>query len=85
MNGGAGALFGDGLRCVSTNIIRLGVAINASGSSGYPQPGNPPVSVRGTITAPGTRYYQVWYRNTAPYCSAAGFNFTNGLQVVWDA
>jgi hypothetical protein len=30
-----------------------------------------------------TRYYQVWYRNSAPFCTTATFNLTNGYSIVW--
>jgi hypothetical protein len=83
VNGGAGAVFGDGLRCAGGSIIRLGTTINVSGASQYPETGDPSVSVRGAVTAPGLRTYQVWYRNSAAFCSAATFNLTNGWQVNW--
>ena len=34
-------------------------------------------------TATGERYYQVWYRNPAPFCTGATFNQTNGWRVRW--
>jgi hypothetical protein len=80
---GLGAAFGDGLRCAGGTIVRLGTKLNAAGSSAYPGSGEASVSVRGLIVAPGTRTYQVWYRNAAAYCTASTFNLTNGLQVVW--
>jgi hypothetical protein len=42
------------------------------------------ISVRGAVPTTGAaRYYQVWYRNAAVFCSASTFNLTNGLTVVW--
>jgi len=41
------------------------------------------VSVKGLITAPGTRTYQVWYRNAAAFCTASTFNLSNGVSIVW--
>ncbi len=83
-NGGAGALFGDGLRCAAGSVIRLGTAVNAAGASQYPTSGaSLPVSVKGAVTAGGTRTYQVWYRNAGAYCTSSTFNLSNGLQVVW--
>jgi hypothetical protein len=35
------------------------------------------------IAAPGSRYYQVWYRNAAAFCTTGTFNLTNGLQLDW--
>ncbi len=81
--GGAGIVFGDGLRCVGGAIIRLGTKGNANGASRYPEAGDLPVSVRGLVTVPGNRTYHVWYRNAATFCSAATFNLTNGLEMTW--
>jgi hypothetical protein len=83
VNGGAGVVFGDGLRCAGGSIVRLKVVANAGGSSHYPQAGDPPVSVRGGVNVPGTRTYQVWYRNAASFCTPSTFNPTNGLEIQW--
>ncbi len=80
---GAGTVFGDGLRCASGTVVRLGTKANVSGSSQYPAAGDPSVSARGLVTTPGSRTYQVWYRNAAAYCSPSTFNLTNGWQTVW--
>ena len=82
-NGGSGATFGDGLRCASGAIVRLGSMTNLAGASQYPTAGNPSVSVRGQVTAPGIRDYQVWYRNAAAFCTPSTFNLTNGFEVTW--
>jgi hypothetical protein len=82
-NGGAGSVFGDGLRCVAGSIVRLGIKTNAGGASQYPSIGDPSVSLRGGIAAPGTRRYQVWYRNAAAFCTPSTFNLTNGVEVTW--
>jgi hypothetical protein len=82
--GGAGAPFGDGLRCAAGSVIRLGTKINALGASQYPVAGDLAISVRGAITVPGTRTYQCWYRNAAAFCTASTFNLSNGLQIVWE-
>lgn len=80
---GAGARFGDGLRCAGGSVIRLGTQFNSNGTSLYPAVGDPSISVRGGITVPGTFVYQVWYRNAVVYCTTATFNLTNGVEVVW--
>jgi hypothetical protein len=80
---GAGVTFGDGLRCVGGNILRLGAAGNTNGASQYPSSGDPSVSQRGLVTAPGLRTYQSWYRNAASFCTVAQFNLTNGVAVTW--
>ncbi len=83
-NGGLGSVFGDGLRCASGSVIRLGTKINSAGASHYPGASDPSISVRGLLPAAGgTRQYQAWYRNAATFCTASTFNLTNGLRVVW--
>ncbi len=80
---GAGAVFGDGLRCAAGSITRLGTKTNAGGASAFPTGGDQAVSVRGVVLGAGTREYQVWYRNAAAFCTVSTFNLTNGLQVSW--
>lgn len=78
---GAGVVFGDGLRCINQNVIRLGVVANVAGASQYPNPGQAPISNSLTLTY--VNHYQTWYRNGAPFCTSAGFNLTNALEVWW--
>ncbi len=84
-SGGAGTVFGDGKRCAGGTTVRLKTVLNVGGASQVPQPGDPSVSVQGLITAPGTRTYQVWFRNAADFCTPATFNSTNGLEITWGA
>jgi hypothetical protein len=81
--GGLGSAFGDGLRCAGGTVIRLGTKANTAGASQYPAAGDSPVSVRGLVGAPGTRTYQVWYRNAAAFCTSSTFNLSNGWEVTW--
>jgi hypothetical protein len=81
--GGAGAVFGDGLRCAGGSIVRLGTVINAGGVSQYPSGAQQSVSVRGQVTTSGVRDYQTWYRNAAAFCTPSTFNLTNGLAITW--
>ncbi len=76
--GGAGSVFGDGLRCVAGTVIRLGAARAAAGVAVREQPGEV-----GAATVGATLYYQAWYRNSAPFCTPAGFNTSDALEVVW--
>ncbi|MBL8861853.1 MAG: hypothetical protein JNK02_07550 [Planctomycetes bacterium] len=76
-------VFGDGLRCVGGTVIRLGTKTNSGGASAYPGGGDPSVSVRGLVTTPGIRHYQVWYRNAAAFCTPSTFNLSNGLSITW--
>jgi hypothetical protein len=83
-NGGAGAVFGDGLRCAGGTVVRLGSKTVTGGTASYPGIGNASVSVKGQIPAGGgTRQYQAWFRNQAPFCTAAVFNLSNGLTIPW--
>jgi hypothetical protein len=83
-NGGLGTVFGDGLRCVSGTIVRLGTKANTAGGSSYPSGTDASVSVRGLVPpGGGVRNYQVWYRNAAAFCTSSTFNLTNAVSVTW--
>jgi hypothetical protein len=84
VNNGAGAVFGDGLRCAGGTVIRLGTKTNVGGASSYPS-GSTPISIKGNNAAGNTRTYQCWYRNAAVFCTTSTFNLTNGLSVTWGA
>lgn len=82
--GGAGTAFGDGLRCVTGSVTRLGAKTNASGASQYPAAGDVPISLAGGIgPVGGTRLYQAWYRNAAAFCTPSTFNLSNGVRASW--
>ena len=83
LGGGQYLRGGVGLRCAGGTFIRLGSKTYVGGASQYPEAGNPSVSVRGAVTSPGTREYQVWYRNAAAFCTPSTFNLTNGLEITW--
>jgi hypothetical protein len=80
---GAGAAFGDGLRCASGSVIRLGTKVNSGGSSSFPVSGDPAIHVKGADSAGNVRDYQCWYRNAAAFCTPSTFNLTNGLEITW--
>jgi hypothetical protein len=82
-NGGLGAAFGDGLRCIGGAQIRLGTKTNVGGSSQYPVGAEPHVSVRGVVPPGATRFYTLYFRDPAAFCTSATFNFTNGVSIVW--
>lgn len=82
VNGGAGVVNGDGLLCVGGSLVRLAVRSRTNGSSSYPAQGEPPVSTAGAVVAPGTRTYQIVYRDPASSCGST-FNATNGLRITW--
>jgi hypothetical protein len=77
------AVYGDGLRCVTGSVVRLGTKTNVSGSSQYPSSGDVPIALRGNVTSTGLSYYQVVYRDGGNFCSASQFNATNGLAILW--
>ena len=81
--GGAGSVYGDGLRCVAGTVVRLGVKTSVGGGSSYPAAGDPSVSARGFAFPGAVRWYQCWYRNSAAYCMPEGFNLTNALRAGW--
>jgi hypothetical protein len=82
-SGSIPSVYGDGMRCVGGSVVRLGTKINAAGTSQYPVGGDLPVSVRGNVTQPGPRYYQVVYRDNGNYCMPDPFNITSGLAILW--
>lgn len=82
-NGGMGTVFGDGLRCASGAVLRLGTLMTFGGAATLQTPGGVPLHVVGQVTAPGSRTYQTWYRNSAPFCTPSGFNLTNGATIAW--
>ena len=87
----SGAVFGQGVRCVTGTLKRLYVKTAVGGSITAPVVGDPRVSVRsaalGDVIAAGTsRYYGVYYRDPVVLggCPAAStFNITNQLAVYW--
>ncbi len=80
---GAGSVFGDGLRCAGGSVVRLLPKTNVNGASRYPGAGDPSVSVKGNVSTVGIRTYQVWYRNSAAFCTSNTFNLTNGVSLTW--
>ncbi len=80
----AGVVFGEGLRCAGGFVTRLGVKLAVGSDAFYPAPGDPSLSVRGAVPLEGAlRTYQVWYRDSSPYCGTSNYNFTNGVRVLW--
>ena len=76
--------FGDGLRCVAGTVVRIAPKWNVVGASQYPDAGDAALSAKGLIGPDGgVRYYQIWYRNAAVFCTSSTFNLTNALQIIW--
>jgi plastocyanin len=82
-NGGAGLVFGDGLRCAGGASVRLGTETISFGYANYPSSGEVPISIRGLLAPGSVRTYQGFYRDLGAACTGAGFNTTNGYAVTW--
>jgi hypothetical protein len=85
VNAGVGIAFGDGLRCVAGQQIRLAIRVASAGSASFGAnvPGDPRVSIAGQVSAPESRRYQAWYRDAQSFCTASTFNLSNGLMLRW--
>jgi hypothetical protein len=80
-------VFGDGLRCIGDTVVRLGTRpiVNSTCSFGHLIGSDPDISVQGGVGSPGTRTYQVFFRNANPaFCPPATFNTTNGVEITWN-
>ncbi len=78
--GGAGAPFGDGLRCAGGSVVRLEV-VSAS-PQGTSQT-SIDIAAKGGVLAGDTKRYQLWYRDPQGSPCGTGFNLSNGLELVW--
>jgi len=87
-----GAPFGDGVRCVGGQLLRLSLEFASSGLASYPGPGEPTITARaaalGAPIAPGTtRWYQTYYRDAdlafCPLPSGNSWNVTSGVAITW--
>lgn len=69
--------FGNGVRCIGGNVLRVGIVpVNAMGSASL----SFDASASALPIPPGTRrYFQFWYRNTM--AGGAGFNLSDGMSV----
>lgn len=75
---GNGATFGDGLRCASGAIVRLGIRVANSAGQAFFGPG---LNAAGGWQPGATRYFQLWYRDPSGPCGS-GFNLSNGYQIL---
>jgi hypothetical protein len=80
-NGGLGVSFGDGLLCAGGAIKRLEVvAVNGAGTA----ISTVNIPVVGLVPAGGaTNSYQFWYRDPMGGPCGAGYNTSNGLEILW--
>jgi hypothetical protein len=84
---GAGAPFGDGVRCVYGSVLRMGVRTASAGAATWPAAGGPSLQTlsaqQGDPIAPGSsRHYFAYYRDSqAGWACNALFNSSNALRV----
>jgi plastocyanin len=83
VGGGAGATFGDGLRCAGGTTTRISMGAISFGNARYPNAGDPAISVKGGVAAGDVRAYQVYYRDPPSMCTGAHFNTSDGYLVTW--
>jgi hypothetical protein len=70
-------VFGDGLRCIGTPLVRLGATAAVGGVSIH-------TFGHGAMAGAGARFYQIWFRNQpAMYCTPDAFNLSNGRVLIW--
>lgn len=87
VGGGNGTVFGDGLRCAGTGVVRLGITTPASttNATGLAHWG-PGLQAIGGWTVGDTRFFQAWYRDPADVTPCdAGFNLSNGIELSFVA
>ena len=77
--GGAGVVFGDGLRCVGGTIVRF--PPRSSSASGMATFG-PGLAASGGWTAGGTEDFQAWYRDNGGPCGS-GFNLSSARSITF--
>jgi hypothetical protein len=80
VNGGSGALFGDGLRCAGGQIRRLGVRIPGAGGTAQWSGG---IATALGVTGGETRHFQVWYRDLATSPCGNAFNLSGALSLTF--
>ena len=79
IGGGNGIVFGDGLRCCGSGIVRLGVVLpDGTGAASYSN-----TQASGGANAGDTKCYQYWYRNPNGSPCGAGFNLSNAVSITW--
>ena len=79
VNGGAGALLGDGLRCAGGQIRRLGVRIpDAAGGTSWVGG----IAAELGLSGGETRYFQVWYRDVVSSPCGNAFSLSSALELT---
>jgi hypothetical protein len=89
MNAPSGFVFGDGIRCASGILKRIGVKHAIGGTAHYPEVGDLSISAKSAALGDAfgigaIRYYQTYYRDpNQTFCPPATFNVTNGMKIQW--
>lgn len=79
-----GNVLGDGLLCLQPQARSQVTMADAAGNLPIPTwDGNPHGAPQSPAYRGATTNYQLWYRDAANACSGSGFNFSNGLAVLW--
>ncbi|MBK7876214.1 MAG: LamG domain-containing protein [Planctomycetes bacterium] len=81
--GQTSSVLGDGIFCLGGTIVRLGTKTNVGGFSQFPEAGQLPIATRVSATPGMTSSFQIWYRNSAAFCTTATFNDSNAWRVTW--
>jgi len=78
LDSAAPVVFGDGLRCIGTPLVRLAATFASGGTATH-------MHGHGAGAGSGTFYYQLWFRNTPiMFCDpSAAFNLSNGGTLTW--
>lgn len=83
----ADAVFGDGVRCIGGNLLRLRARTTSGGTSRFPDASDTlTLSQRAEIPIGlgVVRHYQVYHRNAAvTFCPSGASNVTNGRTITW--
>ncbi|MDZ4771563.1 MAG: FG-GAP repeat protein [Planctomycetota bacterium] len=84
-SGLTGYAFGDGLLCVSSSTVLLGVVMPVTASATIPNATSPQAlhSAGGVNLVGAVRAYQALYRDAMPYCTNSLINTTSALLVTW--
>jgi len=79
--GSASQPFGEGLRCVSTPILRVGPPVFFNGAGNASKQLDMNATALSGIQSADTRYFQLWYRDSAggPW----GYNLSDGLEITF--
>lgn len=79
LGGGAGILFGDGLRCAGVAVRRLAWSpVDSAGAASW----GPGLATVGAWATGDTRRFQVWYGDVVASPCGMSFNTTNGIELL---